>query len=612
MQSEFDENSAAETNPESLTPNSVPAEVATGDAPPTAAEAQAGPAELGNAVSGETAPTAAEAEPGVLAANAGQPDDSANAGGTAKPTKAPKPAKPAKPAKAAKPVKEPKAARPARAPRPAKERATSGVGSGAAGRSAARTGLRIATSVVVLALGAATVGAAAVLSLPTVASGVPSVLVTPAASDQTRACPGPYVGPADPGAASSDNAAPSLVSLGTPTVIGGIAPSSTQFTIGSLSTPDAATGPSHPLTLTAPGANGTLLGGSQSQQITQSDLVGLSSSECSEASADSWIAAGSTVTGRSAYLVLSNPTSVLSTVSLAIFDETGVVNAPGTSGITVQPHSQRALSLAGFAPSVVSPVIHVTAAGGTVLASLQQSVIRGLTPGGIDVAGPTGAPALTQTIAGVQIISTSAIAEQAADPASSDLPAALRVYVPGAAGATLTVTLKSETLGVADVTASYSAAGGVVTDFPFPSLTDDSYSVIVSSDQPVVVGARSAVVSGGTDFAWYQSSRAIGGTFMFVTATGPNPRLQLVNTTNTDAAVTVTPTTGDTTPITFTVAANSAAGQPVAANTPYTVVTSAPLTASVGYLGDGLISAFSVSPASPLAAPITIYGGTGE
>ena len=53
----------------------------------------------------------------------------------------------------------------------------------------------------------------------------------------------------------------------------------------------------------------------------------------------------------------------------------------------------------------------------------------------------------------------------------------------------------------------------------------------------------------------------------------------------------------------------SAAGLALSNNMVYTVVTTQPLTASVGYLGDGLISSFSVSPASPLAAPITIYGG---
>ncbi|MEF2977778.1 DUF5719 family protein [Subtercola sp. YIM 133946] len=530
-----------------------------------------------------------------------------------------RPAEAAKPPKPPKPPKAPKTAKPAKAPKTATavavaaggSRRTSGATGEGARRSVARTSISVAIGIVVLALAAATVGAAAVVALPTVTSGVPNVVVTPVASPQTRVCPGPFLGLADQSQASADSATPAVLPLGDPTLVTGIVPTTDTITTDALSTPDVQQGTSTPTTLTAPGSSGTLLGGSQSQALAQSDLAGLATSECGEASADTWLAAGSTVTGRSAYLLLSNPTDVLATVALSIFSESGAVNAPGTSGITVQPHSQRALSLAGFAPNIVSPVIHVTSAGGTVLASLQQSVIRGLTPGGIDTAGPTGAPALSQTIAGVQIVSTSSIAEQAADPASSDLTAALRVFVPGAAAATLSVTFKSETLGVADTTVSYSATGGVVTDFPLPSLNDDTYSVVVSSDQPVVVGARAAVVSGGTDFAWYQSGQSLDGTFLFATATGPNARLMLVNTSSQDAAVTISQTDQASPPATFTVAANSALGYSVIGNMAFTVVTTAPLTASVGYVGDGLISSFSVSPASPLAAPITVYGGTG-
>ncbi|CAN5129540.1 DUF5719 family protein [soil metagenome] len=473
--------------------------------------------------------------------------------------------------------------------------------------SVARASLRVATSVVVLALGVGTVAAAALLPLPQHAAGVPSVTVTPEASDQTRVCPGPLLKIAD-SAGSGAQGAPTLSPVGAPALVTGATPASTDIITSKLATPDSSAGGSSPTTLTAPGANGVLLAGSQSLQVTDGELVGLASSECAEATPDSWLVAGSTTTGRTSFVVLSNPSDVVSSVTLAIFGETGLISAPGTSGITVQPHSQRVLSLAGFAPNMVSPVIHVVSTGGNVLASLQSSVIRSLTPGGVDVAGPTAGPALTQTISGVQVVSTSAIAERATDPAASDLPATLRVYVPGAAGATLAVTLKSETLGVADTTVNYSATGGIVTEFPFPSLTDDTYSITVASDQPVVVGARSAVVSGGIDYAWYQSSPALAGSFVFATATGPNPKLQLVNTGQTDAAVTVTPTAGGA-PQSLTVAAHSAAGVPLVDHTVYSVSTTAPVAASVGYLGDGLVSAFALSPASPLASPITIYRG---
>ncbi|RFA08453.1 hypothetical protein B7R54_03855 [Subtercola boreus] len=469
----------------------------------------------------------------------------------------------------------------------------------------ARTSLRIATSVVVLAAGIAAVTAAATVPWPSVNTGVPSVTVTPVASDQTRVCPGPFVTvPTDTGGGSS-----SLQSVGGAfSIVAGSSPDGTDVTTTDLAVPDSPGSDAKPLRLTASGAAGILIAGSQSEQsFDGGDLIGLATSACAEPTADSWLAAGSTTTGRSSVIVLSNPTDVSATVSLAIFSEAGPVPAPGASGIVVPANTQKSLTLAGLAPDAVSPVIHVTATGGQVYATLQQSIVRSLDPGGVDVAGPTEAPATTHTIAGMQIVSTSAIAERAADPASSDLPAALRVFVPGAAGAAVSVTFKSETLGVPDVSASYSALAGVVTDFPFPSLPDDSYSLTVTSDQPVVVGSRSSVVSGGTDFAWYQASPALSGTFLFATTVGPNPLLMLSNSGDSDAAVTLTPANG--TPVTATVAGNSASSIPLTTSTLYTVTTSAPLGAAVGYLGDGVISAYAVSPASPLASPITVYPG---
>ena len=469
--------------------------------------------------------------------------------------------------------------------------------------SIARTGLRVATSVVVLAVGVVAVTAAASVPWPSVDTGVPSVSVTPVASDQTRVCAGPLL--TVPTDGSSDSS--SLTSVGGTATVIGISPSSTDITRGELATPDSSGSSEAPATLTATGANGVLIAGSQSQQLAGEDLTGLATSACAEATADSWLVSGSTVTGRSSTVVLSNPTAVTATVDLTIFSEAGLVAAPGANGITVPAGSQKVLTLAGLAPDAVSPVIHVAATGGRVLATVQQSVIRGLAPGGIDVAGPTEAPALGHTIAGVQVVSTSAIAERATDPASSDLPAALRIYVPGSAGATVSVVFKSETLGVPDVTANYSALAGVVTDFPFPSLPDDNYSLTVASDQPVVAGARSAVVSGGTDFSWYQASPAISGTFLFSTPIGPNPRLMLANNQTGDAAVTVTSAGGA--PVTATVAGNAATGIPLAPSSVYTVTTSSPLAAAVGFLGDGVISAYSISPPSPLASPLTVYPG---
>src|SRR5690606_4453511 len=136
-----------------------------------------------------------------------------------------------------------------------------------------------------------------------------------------------------------------------------------------------------------------LLAGSQVQTLNGAGLTGMSAAECVEARSDIWLVGGASDTGRTSILTLANPGEVAATVSVQIFSEEGQVAAPGAEGIVVQPNSETSYSLAGFAPDVVSPVIHVTSVGGNVVAHLQQSTVRILEPGGVDIVGPSAGPA---------------------------------------------------------------------------------------------------------------------------------------------------------------------------------------------------------------------------
>ena len=113
--------------------------------------------------------------------------------------------------------------------------------------------------------------------------------------------------------------------------------------------------------------------------------------------------AGRPSVGRTSILTLSNPTAVTAQVSLQIFGEEGAVEAPGLLGIEVQPGAQRVLSLAGFAPGLVSPIVHVEARGGQVVAYLQQSIVRGLDASGVDLVDAAPDPATDLTFPGVRI-----------------------------------------------------------------------------------------------------------------------------------------------------------------------------------------------------------------
>ncbi|RII97134.1 hypothetical protein DZF97_17335, partial [Clavibacter nebraskensis] len=135
----------------------------------------------------------------------------------------------------------------------------------------------------------------------------------------------------------------------------------------------------------------TDLAGAASEIVTEADLAGLAATSCSEATADAWLVGGATTTGRTTFVVLDNPSGVSSTVDLAITGEDGAVSAPGASGISVPAGGRRVLSLAGLAPDLSSPAVHVQSRGGQVVARLEQSTVRGLLAGGVDWIGPVAA-----------------------------------------------------------------------------------------------------------------------------------------------------------------------------------------------------------------------------
>src|SRR5690606_23754623 len=182
-----------------------------------------------------------------------------------------------------------------------------------------------------------------------------------------------------------------------------------------------------------------LLAGSQVQTLGGGGLSGLVAAECVEARSDIWLVGGSNDTGRTSILTLANPGEVAATVSLQIFSEDGQVTAPGAEGIVVQPNSEASYSLAGFAPNVVSPVVRVTSLGGNVVAHLQQSTMRILEPGGVDIVGPGAAPATELVIPGLVVTGHHEIDELVGAPGYDDITPILRLFVPGDQAASVAI-----------------------------------------------------------------------------------------------------------------------------------------------------------------------------
>ena len=475
-------------------------------------------------------------------------------------------------------------------------------------RTAGVVGARAVLGIVCIAVVGATIGAASLLPLPRVEGRAPRTVINPVPTSQEIVCPGGLVRLAS----ASGKGAATASSLGAPAVVGGANPGTVNPSSFELS--DAGTGKTlaAPRVLTTAGSAGTALeSGAQSQSIATSEFVGLTSATCAAASGDAWLAGGATSVGRTTLLLLANPTDVAATVTLQIFGENGAVSAPGMSGIPVPAGGQRVLSLAGFAPDLVSPVVHVESTGGQVVANLEQSTTRGLVAGGIDFVGTEENPVTTTVIPGVVLTGTDAVQSQLGQDGFDDLATTLRVYLPSTKAATASISVIAEAGSATGKAIKTKLQPGVVADLPLDGLSDGSYTIIIKSKSPLIASVRvstagTAKDASATDFAWLAAAPLLTRPALVSIAPNMTTALHLENPTSKEEDVVLD--SGDGTTTTVKVPADSAATALVTAGQTYKLSGYARLYASVSGTTDGGVTGYVVTPSASGQTPITIYG----
>ncbi|WP_150117051.1 DUF5719 family protein [Arthrobacter sp. ERGS1:01] len=236
---------------------------------------------------------------------------------------------------------------------------------------------------------------------------------------------------------------------------------------------------------------GTLAAGSVVVTSNDGDLQGMAAATCQAPSNDLWLAGASTTVGRTAVLSLTNSTKSPATVSLDLFGTNGTVNAPGGKGLVVAPGTSRSVVLAGLAPDQAQLAVHVKSTGGAVSAVIQQSVLRGLTPGGVDYLAPVQSPATAQVVPGVRVQAPDAAAKISAQNGYSDATTALDVTVPGARDAIVEVKAFGPSGQVALPNGGvFTAQAGKVTELSLVGLAQGTYSLSVTADSAVTAGVR--------------------------------------------------------------------------------------------------------------------------
>ena len=301
--------------------------------------------------------------------------------------------------------------------------------------------------------------------------------------------------------------------------------------------------------------------------------------------------------------------------------DAGPIVAPGLSGIIVAAGSQRVISLAGIAVGQQSPVVHVASRGGSVSATLQTTVVRGLTPSGLSIVTPLDEPALRHVIAALPIIASQSVLEQfTADGGTDGLPT-LRLLAPDNADAVVSVTL-IPVAGGTGLSTELQLDAGTVRDLPFTGLADGEYSVVVDSDVPIVVAGRTAAAAaaaagpdgldgpggpGGLDIEWFTPSPLLSAGASVLAAIAPLDGLDAplaasvhLVAPDADAVVTIDG-------VAITVPAGQSVVVPSVANVGVRIETTAPVYVSFTYRGEGLLAGSRVLGPPSVGQPLRVF-----
>ena len=289
-------------------------------------------------------------------------------------------------------------------------------------------------------------------------------------------------------------------------------------------------------------------GAVMSYTATDGDLQGAAAAGCQQPANDLWLVGANTALGRTAVLNLSNASSTPATVSLELYGAQGQIQAPGSRGLLVAPGTTRSIVLAGLAPDQEKLSVHARSAGGPVTAVIQQSVLRGLTPGGVDFIVPGTSPATRQVMAGLDIQDSASVKGLAAKQGFADAAAALQIAVPGPADAVVEIKLygrdgQKALPGGGVVTAK----GGSVTEVSLVGVPAGQYTVAASSDVSFAAAVRvtrGLKADNATDFAWSPASARLGSQHV-VAMPRSGSRYLLFGAPDERATITYSPVTVD-------------------------------------------------------------------
>ena len=287
-----------------------------------------------------------------------------------------------------------------------------------------------------------------------------------------------------------------------------------------------------------------LLTANQIQLVSNKNIRGLLAAPCLRPQSEFWLVGGSTMTGRESLLILNNPTPVDATVDLEIFTENGSSHSAGLSGIAVAAHKTTVVPLASFVLRSQSIVVHASSRGGSITALIQQKAVRGIRASGADYVSPAPLANKFNVLPGILVRGSKDASKFRKTSAEySDVQQLLRVFVPGAQDANVTLQVLGSDSQTFGTVLSVKAAAGKVTDFEIKGLKDGDYFAYLDSDVAVqssirLVRAR-VTTDKFVDFAWVNSAEGFQTPRYIAVPKSGISKLSIVNPSNKPTTVSI-------------------------------------------------------------------------
>lgn len=284
------------------------------------------------------------------------------------------------------------------------------------------------------------------------------------------------------------------------------------------------------------------LTGTQSSLEKSATVRGLSTLSCASApTTEAWLFAGGSDPGRVVRVVLTNPNDTAVMARLQVVGRSGVDPTASVPAVSVAARSRSVVTLGAFPAALATAAIRVTTAGGPLAVAASDNWSKGETPVGVELSGPSAAPATAVVIPAVGVVGSAPT---------------VRVVVPGAQPGIVRVqAIDGSGAVAADQVATI--AGASSNEIVLKGVPDGLYELRVTADQPVTAAAFSA--SKTSDFAWAPATSAINDSSAFVVPalpSGSQATLVLAAGKAATADLTIVSTTGAATTRTVAVAAD--------------------------------------------------------